>query len=379
MLSVPDRTRRPHVQFNPAGFKRAKKSYEEGSPGELIRMMKEATIDSYIDGCLIGRKAGYKKNYTLKPYDDTDTSQERIDFFRGVLRRLKIHELTEAIHEGRLHLYNVIDFKWETVDGYQVPVAFDDFDQQHFAYTDDGDLAVDRGDRKEPLPDNVLIPEARKKPVMLPVLRDFILKEFGLESWASFLENFGEPFIMAKYPPGADEGFKQEVDEGLDRIAASSRGRAPKGTDMKVHEASGDTGDHVDFEARANRAFAISLLGHENAASDEGGVNVGGQDGSFEVRHAVARDDILFIEPYINELIRIVGDQNFGDGAYPELEFNKNKPVNAKEHASILDTAFRHGARIHISEYEKLGIRVDTENQEWIQRRQSELDRFQFD
>jgi phage gp29-like protein len=379
MLSVPDRTRRPRVQFNPAGYKRAKKNYEEGSPGELIRMMKEASLDSYANGCLIGRRAGFKKSYTLKAPGETDLPDGRLQFFRRVLQRLKVHELMEAIHEGRLYLYTVIDFEWEVEAGRQIPTRFKAFDQQHFQRTDEGRLAVDRGGTLDPVPDTALVCEARDNPLMLPVLRDFILKEFGLESWASFLETFGEPFVMAKYPPGADDDFKSEVDTALKQMASSSRGRAPKGTDFEVREASGDTGDHATFEARSNKGIAITLLGHENAASDEGGVNVGGQDGSFEVRHAVAKDDMLFIEPYVNELIRLVGDQNFGDGAYPEFELNKNKPVDAKEHASILDTAYRHGARIHISEYEKLGIRVDTENQEWIQRKQSELDRFQFD
>jgi phage gp29-like protein len=367
MLSVSKRAAAPRVSFSPVGYRQAKRQYEQGHPDRLIRMMQEASLDSHAQGCLLGRRAGIKKSYTLRPYEGQTLPQERIDFFRGVLQGLQLRDLLEAIQEGRFYLFNVIDFAWEVIDGHQVPVRFEDFDQHHFRRSEDGEIILKRGLSTEPIPDTALVVEARRTPIMLPVLRDYILKEFGLESWASFLETFGEPFIMAKYPPGADDDFKKEVDEGLDAMASSSRGRAPHGTDLEIHEAGRGTGDHVDFTGRADTGISITLLGHANAVQDRGGVNVGGRQQSFEVRQAVAVDDMHFVEPYVNRLLQLVGQRNFGDGRVPRFELDKSKPVDAKEHAEILDIAWRHGNEIHVSEYEKLGIRVRTD-EEWIQR-----------
>ena len=367
MISVSKRAHRPRVRFDPAGFKRARRQHQNGDSKELIEMMKEAAIDSHVSGCLMGRRSGFKKSYALTPYDDTEPSKERLEFFRGVLQRLRLRDLLEDIHDGRLYLYHVIDFEWELKDGRQVPTGFKSFEQHHFRRNDDGELGIDRGNRVEEIPETALVVESRKRPIMLPVLRDYILKEFGLESWASFLETFGEPFILAKYPPGADDKFKEQVDRGLEAMASSSRGRVPKGTDWEVKETGRSTGDHSDFTDRADTGISVTLLGHANAVEDSGGVNVGGRQQSFEVRHSVAVDDMHFIEPHVNRLIRIIGQQNFGDGRYPRFELKKAKPVNAKEHAEIVDVAWRHGARIHRSEYEKLGLKIDPE-QEWLQK-----------
>lgn len=375
MVQIAKRKSAPRVTFSPGGYKRAKKQYEQGRPHKLIRMMHEAgALDSHVDGCLLGRRSGFKKSWSLTPYDDSTRAAERLSFHRRVLEGLRLRDLLEDIHDGHLFLYHVIDFDWQVEGGRQVPTGHEPYEQRYFRYSDPdapgfGELVIDRGHSSaaEPIPDTALVVEARKQPGMLPVLRDYILKTFGLESWASFVESFGEPFLMMKYPPGTSDEEKKEMDSQLEQIAASSRGRAPKGTELEVHEAGRDTGDHKDFTARSDKGIAVTLLGHANAVEDSGGVNVGGRQASYEVRHHVAETDMYFIEPYVNELIQTVHRLNFGDGRAPRWELNKTKPVDAKEHAEIIDVAHRHGARIHRSEYEKLDIRIDPD-QEWLQR-----------
>lgn len=350
---------RPSVRFNPGGYKAARRSFDGGDAGPLIAMMQEASLDSHTAGCLLGRRAGFKRAYSLVSYDDTDVSTERRDWYSTILERLDLRSLLEALHDGRLYLYNVVDFDWEIEDGRQVPLRWEAFEQHHFK-RDPKDkrlkLVVKKG--LEELPDTVLIAEARRTPVMLPVLRDWILKEFGLESWASFLENWGEPFLLAKYPPGSTPEYRKQVEDALAALAAASRGTAPDGTTLEVHTAGNKPGDHDKFIDRADRGISISLLGHANAVETRGGLQIGDHPSSFEVKHEVSVDDCFFLEPFVNQLINEIGRRNFADGRVPRFELHKAKPVDSQQHTSICETWYRMGLTIHPDEARKAGLYV---------------------
>jgi len=350
---------RPSVRFNPAGYKAARRSYDGGDAGPLIAMMQEASLDSHVAGCLLARRAGFKRAYSLVSPDDTDVATERRDWFTAVLDALDVRSLLEALHDGRLYVYNVVDFDWEVVGGRQVPTRWEAFEQHHFKRDPkDKQIKLALKNRLEDLPDTALVAESRRTPAMVPVLRDWILKEFGLEAWASFLENWGEPFLLAKYPPGSSPEYRKQIDDGLAALAASSRGSAPDGTSLEVHSAGSEVGNHDEFIDRADRGISITLLGHANAVEQRGGLQIGDHPSSYEVKHEVSVDDCYFLEPFVNRLIRTIGDRNFGDGRYPVFELHKAKPVDSQQHTTICETWWRMGLEIHPDEARKAGLYV---------------------
>lgn len=369
MLAVPKILPRPKVTYDPKGFKDARKKYDDGDPRKLITMMQETETDSHAAGCLIGRRSGFKRSFSVLSYEDTDTDNERREWIQGVLERLQIRDLLEEIHTARMYLYSVVDFEWLVVNGLQVPVEFEAFDQKYFKYDQDRRLRIEFGSSLQEIPDTALVTDIRRKklPIMIPVLRDWILKEYGVEAWAAFLENWGEPFIFAKYPPGADDGFKKQVEDGVNAIAASARGIGPDGTTIEIHESDKKTGDHEKFTARADKGIAITLLGHANAVEQSEGMQVGGNLAPFEVRFEIAQDDMFWLEPHINRLIRMIWDRNFADGRYPRFELDKSKPVDPDVQMRKLDMAHRHGLKLHPDEYRKLGLYV-YDDQEPIQK-----------
>lgn len=375
MLNVSTYASKPRIRFSPRGYKKAKHEWQHGSPSRLIALMQEATYDSTVSGCLVGRRAGFKRRWGLSAYDDqNEADQARTDWFSGLLNRIRLHDLLEEIHKSRLYLYSVIGFEWEVIDGQQIPVSWRSYDMHHFRRKDGpySPLVIKDGSSTRELPDEALVCSHHKTPLLMPTLRDFILKNHGLESWAAFLETFGEAFIMGKYPPGSPQPFIDQVEAGVQKLGASSRGVAPEGTSLEIHESSRNTGDHNDLVTYADTGISITLLGHGNALKESSGVNVGGQDAPTEVRYHVAKDDMLYIQPFVNRLIKIIGDLNFGDGRYPQFEFDKSKPVSKTEHADIVNMAWNHGLPIHPEEYRKLGLRVD-DDQEPLQKEQTSL------
>ncbi len=363
------------VSFTPGFYKRAYQSWQSGAHRELIAMMKEAQTDSLVAGCLQGRKAGYMRELQIQPFDaDNAQDQERAEFYQELFKRLKVRSLFKAIMKARLYKYAVIDFEWAVIDGRQVPIHFEYFDQKYFAYDirGDGQLKIDHNGVLVEIPPEVLVCETDEQPVMLPVLRDYILKEFGLEAWASFLETFGEGMIIGYYPPGSNDDIKQALDDAVNTIAMSSRGTAPKGTEIEIKESSKNTGDHKDFTQSANTGIAISVLGHANAVQ-QSTAQIGNNDAPFKPMQFISIDDLYFLDECLDELIKTIHNRNFGDSRYPNVITAKPDQIGMKERRANLQLAYNMGFGIAPADVRKLGIDIDPEAE-----RQFKTDPFQY-
>lgn len=359
MITVNQKIGTRRVSFTPSFYKRAYEQWKTGTHKDLIAMMREAETDSMVIGALQGRKAGFMRDLNFRPFSDDDSDQERADFIKEVFSRLKTRRLFKAIMQARQYKYSVIDFSWEVIDGRQVPVSFKAFEQKYFRYDpDDDELKIDFGNELRELPPETLLCESDEVPFMLPVLRDFILKEFGLEAWAAFIETFGEGIIIGYYPPGSSDDVKTALDNAVNKIASSSRGTAPKGTDIEIKESSRTTGDHEKFKDAADKGISISILGHANAVQQSGGMQVGQNDAPFKVSQNIANDDLFFIDECIDQLVQTIVDRNFADGRYPSAVTGKPDPLGVKERRENIRLAWDHGILINPNEYRKLGIEV---------------------
>lgn len=365
MIAVNKKIGNQRVTFNPDFFKRAYESYKNGNHRDLIAMMKEAETDYMVSGCLQGRRAGFMRDVQITPFDEDNSADiERGKWYEGILKRLRTRSFFKAIMQARAYKYSVIDFDWEVIGGRQVPVRHKFFDQKYFVYDkDDDSLKIDWGKTKEDIPETALICESEDMAFMIPVLSCFILKEHGLETWASFIENWGEAMIIGYYPPGASDEVKDEVDKAVNQIGAASRGSAPKGTDIDIKETSRNTGDHKDFTEAADKGISISILGHANATQQSAGMHIGENQAPFKPMQFISIDDLFFIDENIDRLIQIIHDRNFNDGRYPQAMTSKPDQIGLDTRIKLIDMAWRHGASIPPEEYRRMGIRIDnTEN-----------------
>ena len=355
------------TSFTPQFYKKALDSATHGNYRQLIAMFDYAETDSWIQGCLEGRLDGFKRRWTLNEASDDLIDVEVKEFVLSVFNNLDMRDLFEKIWEARIRKYKVIDFDFEVINGKQVITKFNDYHQKYFRYDKYGNLKLDRNSNLEILPEGVIIVETHKLPLMYPLLRDFILKEFGVESWAQFMETFGQPFIMGEYPPNASEELKRELKNAVQSIARSSRGTKPKGYDIQIIESKKSTSDFQDFKHECDDGIAITLLGHANSVKDSSGMKVGENLSPFKVRLEKAINDIYFIEPIVQKIVKLLVDLNFSVKNYPVFEIDKSGPVDVKETLMILDQFYNQGGKIDPNDYRRLGITVSDE-QDYLQR-----------
>lgn len=346
-----------NVTFSPAFYKQALKQYQNGYFRDLHALMEKAEIDAHVAGCLMGRRAGFLKEWRL-----TEASEARADvavkeFIEAVFMRINMRELFEDMHEARLKKFSVIELLWDVEEGRQIITSAKRVPQKYFRYDKDGTLKIDFGRELKEIPaDAALICESNRDPILLPVLRDFILKEFGLESWASFLETFGEPFIIGRYPAGIGEELKADLEAGVNTLAASARGIVPDNASIEIIESKKNTGDHQAFKQTCDESIAIAILGHANAVSRSQGMQVGENQESYKVKREIALGDCFYVEEQVTRLVRLLTRRNFAAGAPPIFTLDKSEPINVNERLSVLEFAWQAGYQLHPDELAKLGL-----------------------
>ncbi|NIR49939.1 hypothetical protein GWO43_15685, partial [candidate division KSB1 bacterium] len=57
----------PAVRFTPDFYKRAYRELRDGVYRDVIEMIRRAETDSHVAGCLVGRKAGFQRNFAIMP------------------------------------------------------------------------------------------------------------------------------------------------------------------------------------------------------------------------------------------------------------------------------------------------------------------------
>lgn len=345
------------VRFTPEFYRSAFNQYQNGYYRDLIALMKRAAVDSHVAGCLKGRRAGYQRPWSLTPFDN-ESSKDRnnTEWLKSVLSGLGIRKLLKSIHEAMLYKFVVIDFDWQVRDSRQIPVTFTKFDQKYFRYKE-GVLKIDSKTLLD-IPETALVCETDEMPEMLPVLRDYILKDHGLESWAGFIEVFGQGIIIGKYPPGSDPKIKQELENAVNAIASASRGIMPDGTSIEVKGYESRIGDHDKFIETANTGISITLLGHENAVSQSKGLQVGENTTSYKVKMEIAVDDMYYIDEHVQRLVKLIWDLNIGDGRYPAFGLDKSEPINVSQRLEVLDQFYNQGGVVNPDHYAELGLKI---------------------
>lgn len=360
--------------FTVSSYRNAYAQYQKGIYRDLIAMMERAEVDSYVAGCLLARESGVMRNWSVEPWDESAKAEERAAQLTGALKQLNIRSLFKGILDAKAKIYRVVDFdEWGMVNGLQFPESFEILHQKYFRKDPNDDvLKVDMGGNKlADIPPEALVCEYKRKPFMLSVLRDYILKEFGLESWADFIEIFGHPFILGKYPPGSDATLKEELDTAVNAIARNSRGTMPDTSAIEIVESGKNTGDHKDFTTASDKGIAISILGHANAVEDSPGMQVGENETGFKARRDLSLDDLYWIDENMNKFLRFVQVQNFNDGNYCTFTTDKSDPPDQKELRSNIELAVDAGLEVHISNFKQLGLKVrvsENDDDEWIKK-----------
>ena len=195
-------------------------------------------------------------------------------------------------------------------------------------------------------------------------------KKNGIKFWMIFLDKFGMPTTVGKYPPGTLEDEQDKLLEAIDAIQTDTGIKVPDTMSIEFLEAArAGTVTHEALCEYMDRQISKAVLGQ--TASTEGTPGkLGNEDAQDEVRQDIVEADADLLDAVLNEtLVRWIVDYNFpGVTDYPKLVTHAAPKPDLKERVEI-DKTLASDVGLPVGRqyfYETYGIPEPAEGEELV-------------
>lgn len=202
-------------------------------------------------------------------------------------------------------------------------------------------------------------------------------KKNGIKFWLTFLDKFGMPTAVGKYPAGASEQAKSDLLDALDAIQNETSITIPEDMTAEYLEASrSGTATYEGFADFMDRQISKAVLGQNLTTELKGGGSLAASQIHNEVRQEIIESDADLLDACLNAtLIRWIVDYNFpGVTDYPKIKTYAAPKPDLKQQSEIDKTvAVDIGLNIpkrHF--YETYGYPIPEEGEETVGGRQAQ-------
>jgi phage gp29-like protein len=165
-----------------------------------------------------------------------------------------IFDVTDAIGKG----YSCLEIEWQRVDDYWLPKTITHRPQSwfkiHRGYREELRLRNNTADGEELRPFQWITHTHKAKSGHLAragmfrvLVWPYLFKNYSIADLAEFLEIYGIPLRLGKYPPGSSIADKATLLRALSEIGHNAAGIVPQGMELEFHDAA--VGDPKAFEA----------------------------------------------------------------------------------------------------------------------------------
>jgi phage gp29-like protein len=161
-----------------------------------------------------------------------------------------VFNVTDAIGKG----YSSLEIEWHRLDGFWLPRSVthrpQSWFQLHRGYREELRLRDGSGEGQPLQPFGWITHTHRAKSGYLPragmfrvLVWPYLFKNFAVGDLAEFLEIYGIPLRIGKYPLGADKADKATLLRALSELGHNAAGIVPEGMTLEFHDAATGTPD----------------------------------------------------------------------------------------------------------------------------------------
>lgn len=171
-------------------------------------------------------------------------------------------------------------------------------------------------------------------------------KRNGLQYWLIFLERFGQPTTLGKYPVNATPEERTKLLNALDAIATDTGITIPQGMEVSLLEAArSGTADYSGLYDKMDAAIAKITLGQTASTQGTPG-KLGNDELQGDVRNDLVKADAdLVCESFNRTVARWLTDWNYPGAAYPrvyrKVELDEDLAKRAERDSSIVGMGFK--------------------------------------
>jgi phage gp29-like protein len=192
------------------------------------------------------------------------------------------------------------------------------------------------------------------------------LKTLGLQAWVSYMELFGIPWRIGKYPNGASEEVQDSLVDAVQAIGMDGSAVMPEGMKLEIISAmGGGSGSqvHQHLADWCDRQISKAILGQTLTADTGGGSYAQGSVHDGIRRTLLAADAVDLAATLQRDLIEPWCQINFGaDVEPPVLRCVTEEPVDRKSFVDCLVPLVDRGLRVEQSVIrDRMGIPAPAE------------------
>lgn len=321
------------------------------------------------------------------PPDPTPAEEEAARLCRDVLAELDLGDLIYDLTDAILHSYAACEYHWRLVDGVNIPSQpvyrpADWFQVDHHNHDYNRLLLRDTSGRGQALrPLNWLLHTQRSRSGymtragLVRVLGwPFLMRALSTRDLAEFLEIYGLPLRLGKYPQGSTDAEKATLLRAVVGIGHAAAGIIPEGMQIEFKEAaSAGAGANPFLEMMrwAEGSISKAILGGTLTTSAQPtglGSNLG--DTHNEVRKEIAASDRRQIGKTLEQhLLRPIVALNTTAARSPRWVWDDDDAADMAEMATALPGLVDGGMQIPLAwAHERLKIPLPEDGEAVLER-----------
>lgn len=315
--------------------------------GKSVEVYRELRSDAKVQAVLGSRKAGVKK--FRANIEENGASPELLKLIEGLLSdNWDLYSLIDEILEASEFGYKPFELLWEFDGKFWAPTAFPGDSKgkpiesesrgligkppEWFKYSGDNRLLFMSRENYQgiEIPDKKFV-IARRKPtysnpygeaILAAVFWPVIFKKNGLKFWNLFVEKYGSPFLVGKYPRGAQAGEVDGLLDSLEDMIQDAVAAIPEGSAVDLIERSGSGSGNQEFKSLADfmdKQISQAILG-QNLTSDVSGGSLAAAEVHDSVKEEIIADDAKIVERFFADVFKYIRDVNFPGTRAPRLK-----------------------------------------------------------
>ena len=314
------------------------------SKGKGLKLYDEVDRDAHAGSVLQTRYlsiAGEK--WEITPGDDTPAAKDIAEFVTEVLTHSNFKQMVQELLQAILYGFYNSEVLWQVVDGKITIKKFIGKHPRRFSFTMERELRLltkDNQQTGEEVPDRKIITfsfgdsdnpygKGLGQKLWWPVW----FKKHGIKFWLIFLDKFGMPTGVGKYPSGATPDQKKTLKEAIEAIHSETGVIIPDNMALELMEAS--RSGKVTYETLCeymDKQISKAVLGQTLTTEVSGGSYAASQTHD-EVRQDIKQADAGLLAETVNRtVVTWLVDFNFATvSAYPTLRFITEKEQVLKE------------------------------------------------
>ena len=295
--------------------------------GKGLRLYDEVERDAHAGSVLQTRYLSVAgREWEILPADDSRKAAKTAEMVSAAIGGMNFSLAVQELLQAVLYGFYAAEVMWRQKDGLWVPAALIAKHPRRFCFTPDRELRL-------LTPKNMIYGEvvpARKFIVFTWGSSDnpygkglgqklwwpVWFKKHGIKWWLVFLEKFGMPTPVGKYPPGTDPTQQQALLDAIEAIHTETGVKIPNTMMVELLEATrkGNAG-YEGMCQYMDRQISKAVLGQ--TASTEGTPGkLGNQEVQDKVRRDIIKADADFLCECLNQtLIRWIVEYNAPVGA----------------------------------------------------------------